>query len=118
MNIINTIWKSITNDVNSVACIDNAAAIIIQRFVRQHRTSVDLLNTKLTCSLASRVYLTHYPTEHLMRFPEYVAHKARPDLKTWIDSNIPHPDWRTPRHIRNFFVSSGVRYEDVVHAGW
>ncbi len=134
MNIFSTLWGNIhniivrghdvmlaTTNIQSTTATPSdtlPAAITIQRFVRQHRTSVDSLDTELTNEQASRVYLTHYPTEYLLRLPDFVAKKARPDLVTWVDSNIPPPEMRTRRDVRNFFVKSGVRYEDVVYAGW
>ena len=125
MNIFSTVWnysRSIAANLSYSTAAPrantDAAAFKIQRWFRQNRTSIALLDDALTCLLASRVYLIHYPTDHLVRFPDFVAQKARPDLKTWIDSNIPPPEMRTRRDVRNFFVNSGVKYEDVVHAGW
>jgi hypothetical protein len=66
-----------------------------------------------------KYYRKYYPTEYLMRYPEFMARKLhRMDLQDYINEQISPIETRRKIEVINFFNLPEVSTNDIIITGW
>ena len=90
----------------------------IQMWYRRKRFHTSDLDFILS-HRARRYYLVKYPLHHLLRYPEFIAHKTRrADVKEWNEKNLPCFEKRNIRMVQRMFVECNIFAEEFAFVGW
>lgn len=89
----------------------------------QRLTYIHANSNNKSSVLIRRYYLTKYPFQHLVKLPERLAKSGinstdrSQQLLDYIE-NIPSPESRTIRHIKNFLDENNITKKELSYYGW
>ena len=125
-NLIINIIKYNSNSKNKLVSLDwyletnkihKKSVIKIERWYKNYLNPTNLFDIELFNKVSLiRLYNYKYPTNHLLRFPEYVTIKC--DLNNNLLNDLKLLKYRKRSDIINWLSKSEITRDNIMVAGW